>query len=332
MIISRTPFRVSFFGGGSDYPAWYRENGGAVLATTIDKYCYISCRYLPPFFEHKYRIVYSKIENVREISEIQHPAVRAVLQWLECTRGVEIHHDGDLPARSGLGSSSSFTVGLINTMMALNGRYISKEENARLAIHIEQNIIKENVGSQDQVSAAFGGFNIIEFDQQDSFRVIPLILPLERLKELESHLMLFFTGLTRTASDIARSKIENIPRRKTEIRRIQESVDEAVSILRGDDNPISEFGRLLDESWQYKKSLSPDVSSQRIDEIYEAARKAGAIGGKILGAGGGGFILLFVKPEQQQKVREALSSLVYVPFSFENSGSKIVLYQPSGLA
>jgi D-glycero-alpha-D-manno-heptose-7-phosphate kinase len=332
MIISRTPFRVSFFGGGSDYPAWYRENGGAVLATTIDKYCYISCRYLPPFFEHRYRIVYSKIENVKEISEIQHPAVRAVLQCLECTRGVEIHHDGDLPARSGLGSSSSFTVGLINTMMALNGRHISKEENAKLAIHIEQNVIRENVGSQDQVSAAFGGFNIIEFDQQDSFRVIPLILPPQRFKELESHLMLFFTGLTRTASEIAKSKIDNIPKRQVEIRRMQELVQEAVSILRGDHTPIAEFGKLLDQSWKYKKRLSAEISTQRIDEIYEAACNAGAIGGKLLGAGGGGFILLFVKPEQQQRVRETLSSLVHVPFSFENSGSKIVLYQPSGLA
>jgi len=332
MIISRTPFRVSFFGGGTDYPAWYRENGGAVLATTIDKYCYISCRYLPPFFEHRYRIVYSKIENVKEISEIQHPSVRAVLQWLECTKGVEIHHDGDLPARSGLGSSSSFTVGLINTMMGLYGRHISKEENAKLAIHIEQNVIKENVGSQDQISAAFGGFNIIEFDQQDSFRVMPFILPRPRLKELESHLMLFFTGFARTASEIAKSKIDNIPKKKTEIRRMQEMVQEAVSMLRGDHNSITEFGKLLDQGWRYKKSLSPDVSTQQIDDIYDAACDAGAIGGKILGAGGGGFLLLFVKPEQQQKVREKLGSLVYVPFSFENSGTKIVLYQPDGLA
>jgi D-glycero-alpha-D-manno-heptose-7-phosphate kinase len=332
MIISRTPFRVSFFGGGTDYPAWYRENGGAVLATTIDKYCYISCRYLPPFFEHRYRIVYSKIENVKEISEIQHPSVRAVLQWLKCTEGVEIHHDGDLPARSGLGSSSSFTVGLINTMMALSGRHISKEENAKLAIHIEQNVINENVGSQDQISAAFGGFNTIEFDRQDSFRVMPLILPGQRLKELESHLMLFFTGFSRTASEIAKSKIENIPKKTTEIRRMHEMVQEAVSILRGDHHPITEFGKLLDQGWRYKRSLSPAVSTRQIDDIYEAACDAGAIGGKILGAGGGGFLLLFVKPEQQQQVRERLGSLVHVPFSFENSGTKIVLYQPSGLA
>lgn len=332
MIISRTPFRVSFFGGGTDYPKWFREHGGVVLATTIDKYCYISCRYLPPFFEHRYRIVYSKIENVKQISEIDHPAVRAVLDYLRCDTGLEIHHDGDLPARSGLGSSSSFTVGLINAVMALRGRHISKEEVAKQAIHIEQNVLQENVGSQDQISAAYGGFNKIQFKPDDTFTVTPIILPRDRLHELQSHLMLFFTGLSRTASEIAKTKIENISIKQVELSRMQAMVDEAMSLLQDDKRPITDFGQLLHESWKYKRSLSKQVSTQEIDQIYAAAMKAGALGGKLLGAGGGGFMLLFVPPEKQEKMREVLASLVHVPFAFEDSGSRIVLYQPDGLS
>lgn len=331
MIISRTPFRVSFFGGGSDYPAWYQEHGGQVLATTIDKYCYISCRYLPPFFEHKYRIVYSKIEDVKEISDIQHPAVKSVLSWMKSERGLEIHHDGDLPARSGLGSSSSFTVGLINVLMAMKGQRISSEDVAKSAIHIEQNVIKENVGSQDQISAAHGGFNHIEFKTDNSIDVKPVILPQEKLEELENHLMLFFTGFSRYASDIAKSKIANFKNRVTELKRMKEMVDEAISILQSGNNSLDDFGRLLDESWGHKRSLSDKVSTPAIDEIYHEAIKTGALGGKILGAGGGGFLLLFVRPELHNKVREKFKDLVYVPFKFENSGSKIVLYQPNGL-
>lgn len=332
MIISRTPFRISFFGGGTDYPAWFRQNGGVVLATTIDKYCYISCRYLPQFFEHKYRIVYSRIENVREISEIEHPAARAVLGWMKCDQGLEIHHDGDLPARSGLGSSSSFTVGLINAIMALKGRHITKEQLAKDAIHIEQDVIQENVGSQDQISAAYGGFNRIAFNPDGSFDVAPVIIDRPKLHVLEKHLMLFFTGLSRNASDIAKVQIENLKSRETELGRMQEMVDEAIGILNGGGSSIDDFGRLLHESWIHKRSLSDKVSTPFIDEIYEAARKEGAMGGKILGAGGGGFLLLFVPPEYQDRVRARLISLIYVQFEFENSGSKIVLYQPNGLA
>ena len=330
MIISRTPFRVSFFGGGTDYPDWYREHGGSVLATTIDKYCYISCRYLPPFFEHKYRIVYSKIENVKEISEIDHPAVRAVFQELNCVKGLEIHHDGDLPARSGLGSSSSFTVGLIHSVMALQGQYTSKEALAERAIYIEQEVIKENVGSQDQVSAACGGFNKIEFKRDGSFEIRPVILTKPRLNQLQDHLMLFFTGLSRIASEVAKSQIENIKKRSEELTRMNEMVGEALSILQNETS-FEEFGKLLHQSWRYKKSLSDQISTPHIDAIYETALRAGAIGGKILGAGGGGFLLLFVRPEVQPEVREVLKFLIEVPFRFENSGSKIVLYQPDGL-
>jgi len=331
MIITRTPFRISFFGGGTDYPPWFREHGGAVLATTIDKYCYISCRHLPQFFEHKHRLVYSLIENVREIDQIQHPAAREVLRWAGAEKGLEIHHDGDLPARSGLGSSSSFTVGLVHALTALDGRIASKEELASYAIHIEQNLIKENVGSQDQVSAAFGGFNKIEFHRNDTFDVAPVILPPGREALLQDHLMLCFTGFSRIASEVAQSKIANLKSRELELSRMYAMVDEAIAILQDTNVPIEEFGKLLDQSWQYKRSLSDRVSTPEIDRIYEAAIRAGAIGGKILGAGGGGFLLLFVKPEAQARVRVQLNNLVHVPFKFENSGSRVVLYQPNGL-
>ena len=330
MIITRTPFRISFFGGGTDYAAWYQEHGGIVLSTSIDKYCYISCRYLPPFFEHKYRVVYSKIENCKTIDQIEHPAVRAVLSYMQCDTGLEIHHDGDLPARSGLGSSSSFTVGLLNALSALKGNYIANYDLANQAIHIERDIIKENVGSQDQISAAHGGFNRIEFLRDGSFRVDPVVLRQERLEEFQSHLMLFFTGLSRFASDIAKSKIDNLKNRAAELHRMTESVHEAIRILQSD-APIEEIGRLLDQNWKYKRSLSDKVSSPEIDQIYEAAMKAGAIGGKLLGAGGGGFMVFLVKPALQKKVRETLSHLIHVPFRFENNGSRVVLYQPQGL-
>ncbi len=331
MIITRTPFRISFFGGGTDYPAWYRNNGGAVLATTIDKYCYVSCRYLPPFFEHKHRIVYSKIENVQSVDEIVHPAVRAILADMGPDRGLEIHHDGDLPARSGLGSSSSFTVGLVHTLMALQGKYASKDFLAAQAIRLEQDVMKEHVGSQDQVSAAYGGFNIIEFTRDDHFIVSPMILPRGRTEELQSHLMLFFTGLSRFASDVAKSKIDNFGKKEKELTRMGEMVTEAIMILQGQQSSVLEFGELLAEAWEYKRSLSDKVSTPEIDEIYTAGRRAGAIGGKLLGAGGGGFLLLFAKPEDQPAVRAALKNLVHVPFRFENAGSRVVLYQPNGL-
>jgi len=331
MIITRTPFRISFFGGGTDYPAWYRENGGAVLATTIDKYCYISCRRLPPFFEHKHRIVYSQIENVQAIQEIQHPAVRAVLGYADIEAGLEIHHDGDLPARSGLGSSSSFTVGLLHALKALDGKLSDKEALAREAIHVEQNIIKESVGSQDQVSAAFGGFNKIVFNRNDSFDVYPIIVQKERISELNDHLMLFFTGFSRFSSDIAKSKVDNFRNKQDELNYMLAMVDEAISILENLDSPIDQFGKMLHVSWQYKRSLSDKVSTPEIDKLYEVAIGAGATGGKILGAGGGGFLLVFAKPEKQVAVRQSLHQLVHVPFKFENSGSRVVLYQPNGL-
>lgn len=331
MIISKTPFRVSFFGGGTDYPAWFREHGGKVLATAIDKYCYISCRYLPPFFDHKYRIVYSKNELTRSYHEIEHPAVRAVFGYLKCEEGLEVHHFGDLPARTGLGSSSAFTVGLLNAVYAMKGVYRSSGQLAKESIYVEQEIIKEPVGAQDQITTAFGGFNRVEFYCDGTFDVSPCVMPAERLASLKSHMMLFFTGVSRYSSEIAKSKVDNIKNRVMELRLMGEMVDEAVSILRSENTPIEEFGRLLDQSWQYKRKLSDKVSNAMIDEVYAAGQAEGAIGGKLLGAGGGGFILLFVPRDQQEKVRQRLSKLTEVPFQFEQTGSRIVLYQPNGL-
>lgn len=331
MIITRTPFRISFFGGGTDYPDWYREHGGAVLATTIDKYCYISCRSLPPFFEHKHRIVYSHIENVQDIEGIKHPAVRNIFSWANVTDGLEIHHDGDLPARSGLGSSSSFTVGLVHALYGMRGHMVSKHRLASDAINIEQNLIGESVGSQDQISAAYGGFNLVEFYRDDTFDVSPVILSNTRKGELHSHLMLCFTGFSRIANEIAKSKIQNFKNREAELLAIRSMVDQALEILGDKTIAIEEFGKLLDQSWQFKKNISDKVSSPEIDEIYAAAIKAGAIGGKILGAGGGGFMLLFARPEKHATIRVALSSLVHVAFNFDDSGSRVVLYQPNGL-
>jgi D-glycero-alpha-D-manno-heptose-7-phosphate kinase len=331
VIITRTPYRVSFFGGGTDYPAWIREHGGAVLATAIDKYCYITCRRLPPFFEHKHRIVYSVIESVTSNDQIKHPAVRAALQSENVTEGLEIHHDGDLPARSGLGSSSSFTVGLVHALHALRGNMSNRDQLAKAAIHIEQDLLQENVGSQDQIIAAYGGLNYVQFRQDGTFDVTPVIVPLQCKAELNSHLMLCFTGFSRFASDIAKSQLANMAAKEKQLMRMQQMVEEGLEIFANSSVPISAFGKLLHEAWQAKRSLSNMVTTPEIDGIYEAARDAGAIGGKLLGAGGGGFMLLFAKPEYHAAIRERLKMLIHVPFEFEESGSRVVLYQPNGL-
>jgi D-glycero-alpha-D-manno-heptose-7-phosphate kinase len=331
MIISRTPFRISFFGGGTDYPEWYGEHGGAVLATTIDKYCYISVRELPPFFDHRFRVVYSIVENVKEIGDIQHPAVRGVLEWLKVGKGIEIHHDGDLPARSGVGSSSAFTVGLINAVHALDGRHISKEALANEAIHVEQRVLREHVGLQDQVSAAFGGFNHIAIAQNGTYSVTPIVLPPERLHALQSHLMLVFTGISRTANEVAETVVTNMKNKAVDMRTMQQMVDQAIDIVSSAKTDLVEFGQLLKQAWQLKRTLSDCVTNTTVDQLLETAMRAGAVGGKLLGAGGGGFMLLFVRPDDQDKVRAALGDLITVPFRFEMSGGRIVLYQPNGL-
>jgi D-glycero-alpha-D-manno-heptose-7-phosphate kinase len=330
MIISRTPFRVSFFGGGTDYPDWYQEHGGAVLATAIDKYCYISVRELPPFFDHTFRLVYSFVENVKEVREIAHPAARAVLETMAVTKGLEIHHDGDLPARSGVGSSSAFTVGLICALHALSGRHVSKEALANEAIHVEQCVLREAVGVQDQISAAFGGFNHITFRQDGVYHVHPMIMPHERLEVLQKHLMLFFTGISRTAAEVAQTQLDNLKHHGTEMRAMHQMVDRAIEILAAPSADIVDFGRLLGEAWTLKRTLSDRVTNPTVDACYDAAIAAGAVGGKLLGAGGGGFMLLFARPEQQAAVKAALKKLIQVPFRFDMSGSRIVLYQPDG--
>ncbi len=327
MIITRTPLRISFFGGGTDYPAWYRVHGGAVLSTSIDKYLYINCRYRPPFFEHKSRIVWSQIEDVKHHEDIKHPAVRGVLQYLNVDDGVEIHYDADLPARTGLGSSSAFTVGLLHALRALKGTLVTKRDLAATAIHIEQNIVEENVGSQDQIVAAYGGFNRIEFFGDNNFRVTPVTVNRARLNELRSHLMLIFTGFSRTASEIAVEQIKETSKREQELHAMRDMVDRAIEILHSHES-LHAFGELLNESWQLKRSLSSKITTPAIDELYKRACSAGAIGGKILGAGGGGFFLLFAPPERQPKIRETLQGLLEVPFEFENTGSHIAFYNP----
>lgn len=327
MIISRTPYRISLFGGGTDYHTWYQEHGAAVLATTINHYCYLHCRLLPAFFEHKSRIVWRMVEQVMENHEIQHPSVRAVLEYLDMNQGIEIHHQGDLPARSGLGSSSAFTVGLLNAMYALQGNISSKRELACEAIHIERDILNENVGVQDQIETAYGGLNKIVIHANGTFEVMPLVLSAKRLDMLQNHLLLFFTGVSRTASDIAGDKIRSIPTKQVELRAIRELVDVAADILTTGD--ITDIGRLLHESWMLKRQITSSISPTFIDDIYLKARNAGALGGKLLGAGGGGFMLFFVKPEDKNQVCEALKDLLLVPFEFENSGSQIIFYDNS---
>jgi len=330
MIITKTPFRISFFGGGTDYPAHYKEYGGQVLATSINKYCYITCRVLPPFFDHKYRIAYSTIENTRTIDEIVHPAVRGVLNHLGVSKGLEIHHDGDLPARSGLGSSSSFTAGLLNAVHAINGRMISKYDLAMQAINIEQKVIGEKVGSQDQVMAAIGGLNHVLFNTDESIDVRPVVISDEKKNTLNDHLLMFFSGITRDSQSITTQKINSITSKPRDVIMLGEMVTEALSILAAPDGDLLDFGRLLDEGWKCKRSLSNNISNDTIDQIYKIGIDNGAIGGKLMGAGGGGFICFFAPPEKHQSIKNALSSFIHVPFKFEKGGSTICVYEPNG--
>lgn len=328
MITTKTPLRISFFGGGTDYPVWYRQHGGAVLSTTIDKCCYITCRRLPPFFDYHSRISYSTIENVSRNRDIKHPAVRGCLQYLGMEEGVEVHHIADLPARTGLGTSSAFTVGLLLALHALRNQMRDKHTLAAEAIHVEQDVLGEAVGAQDQVSAAYGGLNRINFNQDGSIEVTRMVLSEGRLLELQQHLALYFTGFSRTASEIAQEQLRVTPQREQELTEMQDLVQEAESILRNEDCSLGEFGRLLHEAWRIKRSLTNRISNQAIDEIYEAGLSAGAVGGKLLGAGGGGFMLFFIPPEKQSILRARLKNLLCVPFSFSTRGSDVIVYEP----
>lgn len=330
MIISRTPYRLSFFGGGTDYPQWYLQEGGAVLSTTIDKYCYVSCRYLPPFFNIKHRIVWSHIETVSSIAEILHPAVREGLRFLDFddSRGVEIQHQGDLPARSGIGSSSSFSVGLVKALTGLKGGMLGKMELARQAITLEQDILKETVGSQDQVAAAFGGFNVIRFLKDGQIQVEPLTLTSDRLAELQGNLVLLYTGTSRLGSEIAKNATKNFSLRSVELKEMREMVDKSLNLL-GGTGPLDEFGKMLHKSWMLKRGLSDDISNLTIDDIYKKAIDNGAIGGKLSGAGGSGFMLFYVPICKQAHFLLAMHPYICVPFGFSQSGSSIIYYDGS---
>ncbi len=328
MITTRTPLRISFFGGGTDYPVWYREHGGSVLATTIDKSCYVTCRWLPPFFEYHSRITYSQFENVSNNQEIRHPAVRGCLQFLGIEEGVEIHHIADLPARTGLGTSSAFTVGLLLGLYALKNQMRDKRSLASDAIFVEQEVIGEAVGAQDQVNAAYGGFNRIDFAQDGTIEARPVLASASRLSALQDHLVLYFTGFSRIAAEIAQEQIKQTPLRKKELEVMHQMVGAAEAIVMNPHTDLNEFGKLLHEGWNLKRSLTQKISNPHIDEIYEAGLSAGALGGKLLGAGGGGFMLFFVPPERQAALRSRLAKLLCIPFGFSNKGSNVVVYEP----
>jgi D-glycero-alpha-D-manno-heptose-7-phosphate kinase len=332
MIISRAPFRVSFFGGGTDYPAWYREHGGAVISSSINKYCYITCRYLPPFHDFKFLVRYYKREETQTIDDIVHPSVRECLRAMEIDRGVDIVHHADLPARSGLGSSSTFTVGLLHALYALKHEMPSKRQLAVSAIRVEQDRIGENVGSQDQTAAAFGGLNRIDFGGSQEIAVTPLILAPERRERLQDHLMFFFTGFARTANEIAKEQVSRVAQNRAGLKRMLKLVDDAQAALMDKSNGLADFGRLLHEQWMLKRDMSSKITTPVIDEMYAAGRKAGALGGKLLGAGGGGFLLLYVEPERQPAVRKVLQKLLYVPCRFEFLGSQIIYFAHEDVA
>lgn len=326
MIITQTPFRMSFFGGGTDYPEYYNEHGGSVISTTFDKYCFVTARHLPRFFDYTNQITYSKIERTNSVDEIEHPAVREAMRYLNMHE-MRIVYEADLPARSGLGSSSSFAVGLLNAFHALKGEYVDKGTLSREAIYLERTLCKEDGGVQDQIAAAFGGFNRIDFSA-DGFQVSPVIIPLDKKKQLNNNLMLFFTGFSRFSSNISVEQKKSMPDKVRELKEIHALVDVAEGILASKTSDLNEFGRLLDYTWKLKRGLTNKISTDAIDEFYQKGIQAGALGGKLLGAGGGGFLLFYVEEEYQKNVRDALHNLLYVPFEFEEYGSRVLYYKP----
>jgi D-glycero-alpha-D-manno-heptose-7-phosphate kinase len=326
MIISRTPFRVSFFGGGTDYPVWYKDHGGVVISSTIDKYCYVTLRELPPFFKYKHLLRYYQREEANSIEEIEHPSIRECLKFLNMKKNIELVHHADLPAQSGLGSSSTFTVGLLMAGYALNNQMITKNQLAQDAIEVEQHRIGEAVGSQDQTSAAFGGLNRINFGGHREVNVTPLTISLEKVKNLQNHIMLFFTGFSRNAADIAQKQIEISSNKTKELNIMVELCQEAEKLLVSSEDGFLEWGELLNEQWKIKKSMTNLVTNSKIDEMYDKGIKSGALGGKLLGAGGGGFILFFVPPEKQKQLKENLKDFLHVPFKFDFTGSQIVYH------
>ena len=326
MIITQTPFRMSFFGGGTDFNGFFNEHGGAVLSTTFDKYAYVTVRHLPPFFDYKTHLTYSKEEKVNENSQIMHPAIRNAMEWLDM-HDIRMTYEADLPARSGLGTSSSFAVGMLSAFYALKGKYADKRKLADDAIYLERQLCKEAGGIQDQIAASFGGFNRINFSR-DGYSVNPVVISPERKKELNDHLMLFFTGFSRFSSDIQKGTEKSMKDKTQQLIEMYHLVDDAEKILTDKNTSLDEFGKLLDYTWKLKRGISSGISTGSIDEQYDKAIKAGALGGKLLGAGGGGFLLFYVAKEKQEIGKKALEGQMYVPFKFENEGTKIIYYGP----
>lgn len=327
MIITKTPFRMSFFGGGTDMEDYFKENGGAVLSTTFDKYCYVNVRHLPKFFDYNTELSYSKIERVTNVEDIQHPAIREAMKMLDMHE-IRLTYEADLPARSGLGTSSSFAVGMLNAFYALKGKYADKKKLADEAIYLERVLCNEAGGWQDQIAASFGGFNRINFGP-DGYEVLPLIISPERKKRLNDNLMMFFTGFTRFSSDVQKANSATSPDdKKMMLKKMKNLVDEAEAILVNDEKDLDDFGRLLDTTWKLKRQTGGSVSTNSIDALYDKGIKAGALGGKLLGAGGGGFLVFYVQPDKQDSVKKAMSDLMYIPFEFENGGTQVIHYTP----
>jgi len=322
MIITKTPYRISFFGGGSDYPIWYKKFGGSVLSTTIDKYIYISCRELPPFFDHKYRIVWSKIENVKTLDQIKHLTVRKIIKYNKIKSGLEIHYDGDLPARSGMGSSSSFSVGLMRALSNFKHKDIKGINLAHKTIYFEQKIMKETVGSQDQMAASVGGFNKISFLKNDKI-IVKKILS-ENLKKLNSNLLLLYTGIQRNADAVASNYVHKLSNEKEKnVRKIISNVELGEKMIKSGN--INDFGKLLHHAWIEKKELSKSISNHKIDELYKVSIQNGALGGKLLGAGGGGFLLIYMKKQKQKNFLHKIKNITNIPFNFSNEGCEVIL-------
>lgn len=327
MIITKTPFRMSFFGGGTDMEDYFKENGGAVLSTTFDKYCYVNVRHLPKFFDYNTELSYSKIERVTNVEDIQHPAIREAMKMLDMHE-IRLTYEADLPARSGLGTSSSFAVGMLNAFYALKGKYVDKKKLADEAIYLERVLCNEAGGWQDQIAASFGGFNRTNFGP-DGYEVLPLIISPERKKRLNDNLMMFFTGFTRFSSDVQKANSATSPDdKKMMLKKMKNLVDEAEAILVNDEKDLDDFGRLLDTTWKLKRQTGGSVSTNSIDALYDKGIKAGALGGKLLGAGGGGFLVFYVQPDKQDSVKKAMSDLMYIPFEFENGGTQVIHYTP----
>lgn len=325
MIITQTPFRMSFFGGGTDFLGFYREHGGAVLSTTFDKYCYVNVRHLPRFFDYTTELSYAKTERVTDVESIEHPAIREAMKMLDMHE-IRLTYEADLPARSGLGTSSSFAVGMLNAFYALKGKYADKRKLADDAIYLERVLCKESGGIQDQIAASFGGFNKISFNA-DGYTVSPVIISPERKLRLNDNLMLFFTGFSRFSSDIQVEAEKSLKSKEAQLLEMLQLVDEAEQVLTSKTD-LTEFGKLLDYTWKLKRGITSKVSTDSIDAIYDKAIKAGATGGKLLGAGGGGFLLFYVETEKQKNVLEALNNLLYVPFEFETAGTQVIHYTP----